>query len=65
MALHLAIDSTGKTNGSKAKDYTRSVQESVKKSANVDLVVSYAPGADLPELKNAIETKTDADAHTA
>ena len=63
MALHLAIDSTGKTNGSKAKDYTRSVQETVKKSANVDLVVSYAPGADLPELKNAIETKTGADAH--
>ena len=63
--MHLAIDPTGKTNGSKGKaeDHTRSVQGSVKLKANVDLVVSYEPGADLPELKNAIEAKTDADAH--
>ena len=61
--MHLAIDSTGKTNGSRAKDYTLSVLGSVKKSANVDLVVSYAPGADLPELKNAIAGMRGADAH--
>ena len=61
--LHLVIDSTGKTkNGKKAKDYTRAVQERVKANANIELLVSYLPGSDLPELKNAIKT-TCAHAH--
>ena len=64
LKLHLAIDSTGKTKGSKSVDYTRHVVSELAAGNNISLTVTYVPGSDLPELTSAIKKKShDSDAH--
>ena len=61
--LHLAIDSTGKTQGSKKRDYTRHIVNELALD-NIELNVSYIPGADLPALTRAIKSyDVESDAH--
>ena len=61
--LHLAIDSIGKTRGSKSVDYTRHIVAEMVAENNIMLSVSHRPGGDLPELTDAIKTNTAAHAH--
>ena len=61
--LHLAIDSIGKTRGSKSVDYTRHIVAEMVAENNIMLSVSHRPGGDLPELADAIKTNTAARAH--
>ena len=64
LKLHLAIDSTGKTQGCKKVDYTRHVVSELAAENNISLTVTYIPGMDLPELTAAIKMKRpDSDAH--
>ena len=64
LKLHLAIDSTGKTQGCKKVDYTRHVVSELAAENNINLTVAYIPGKDLPELTAAIKMKShDNDAH--
>ena len=64
MKLHLAIDSTGRTQGSKKRDYTKNIVSDLAADNGIALEVTCIPGADLPELTRAIEMKDPhSDAH--